>query len=248
MPRRAVRAVHRDHDLRGVLLEHDDLPAPWDPGKVFGADRADAPLEVEIGSGKGLFLRGAAAASPGRNYLGVEIAYKYARYLAACLVRDGQTNARVLAGDGARLLSAVLPDASVAAVHVYFPDPWWKKRHAKRRLMVNPPFLAAIGRVLAPGGELHFWTDVREYYEAALAVLAELRQAPALASTRDASAAGPPSGGSPSGGSAPGGLPLEGPFDVPETPAEHEMDFRTHFERRTRLNDQPVFRARYVKL
>ncbi len=75
-------------------------------------------------------------------------------------------------GDAQRLFAELLPDASLAAVHVYFPDPWWKARHKKRRVM-NPDFVRQIERTLSPGGTLHFWTDVEEYFQTALAVLAD---------------------------------------------------------------------------
>ncbi|TWT43295.1 tRNA (guanine(46)-N(7))-methyltransferase TrmB [Botrimarina hoheduenensis] len=222
MGRRAIPSIHRQLDLSGVLVTIDDLPRPWDNGaRLFGPARAGLPLEVEIGSGKGMFLRRATGERPNHNFLGVEIAHKYARYCAALLTREQRENGVVLSGDGARLMSEVLPTGGLEAVHVYFPDPWWKKRHHKRRLMNNADFLTDVARTLRPGGALHFWTDVPEYFEAAVEFLAAMR--------------------------AERGLPLEGPHPVPEPPSLHELDFHTHFERRTRLNDQPVFRSRFVR-
>ena len=124
-------------------------------------------------------------------------------------------NAIALHGDGLRLLREAIRDDSLHAVHVYFPDPWWKTRHHKRRVM-NERLLADVVRTLEPGGRLHFWTDVKEYYDQSLELIA--------AET-----------------------PLTGPVAVPERPAEHHLDYRTHFERRTRLNDEPVYRAEFVK-
>lgn len=222
MGRRAVKNVHRSLDLTGVLVTIDDLPDPWDHAAVFGEDRASLPLEIEVGSGKGMFLRRAAAERPDHNFLGVEIAHKYAQYCAAQLVRDGRKNGVVMSGDGARLLHELLPEASLEAVHVYFPDPWWKARHAKRRLMNNPDFLRDVARTLRPGGALHFWTDVPEYFAATVEFIAVMQ--------------------------AEGSLPFDGPHEVPERPADHDLDFHTHFERRTRLNDQPVFRSRYFRV
>ena len=118
-------------------------------------------------------------------------------------------------GDAQQVFREILTAQGVSDVHIYFPDPWWKKRHHKRRVM-NGPFLSDVARVLESGGTLHFWTDVQEYYRLALEVLAEQ---PAL----------------------------EGPFDVAESPAEHDLDYRTHFERRTRLEDQPVYRSEFRK-
>ena len=97
------------------------------------------------------------------------------------------------------------------AVHVYFPDPWWKARHRKRRVLCEP-FFEQAARVLTPDGIVHVWTDVEEYFHESMA---------AAAAT---------------------GLFLP-PRDVAERAAENEFDYRTHFERRTRLADKPVWRA-----
>ena len=91
----------------------------------------DAPLEIEVGSGKGLFLQSAASTNPDHNFLGIEIATKYARFAAARLARSGLPNAVMVHGDAQPIFAELLPDNSLAAVHVYFPDPWWKKRHRK---------------------------------------------------------------------------------------------------------------------
>ncbi len=212
MGRRALRKVDPSLDLSTNLKTFDDLPQPWDPESLFGRR---APLEVEVGSGKGLFLRSAAAAQPESDFLGVEIARKYARFAAAGLAKRKLSNAVVVIGDGLRVFSDVLPDASLAAVHVYFPDPWWKKRHEKRRVM-RPSFVRHIERTLMPGAKLHFWTDVEDYFRAALDVL-DLD------------------------------TDLDGPLPVGETPPEHDLDYRTHFERRMRLHDKPVYRAEFRK-
>ncbi len=103
----------------------------------------------------------------------------------------------------------------MAAVHVYFPDPWWKARHKKRRVM-NEAFLHDVERTLQPAGRLHFWTDVEEYFQATLSLIA--------ACTR-----------------------LVGPLSVAEQPAEHDLDYRTHFERRMRFHALPVYRSEFRK-
>jgi tRNA (guanine-N7-)-methyltransferase len=210
MGRRALRKVDPNLDLTRHLKAWEELPQPWDAAVLFG--RA-APLEIEVGSGKGLFLQAAAGGTPDRDFLGIEIARKYARFCAARLARSAIANAAVIHGDAQRLFGELLPDQSVAAVHVYFPDPWWKKRHHKRRVM-NERFLRDAVRTLAPGGAFHFWTDVNEYFEATLALLA--------AQTR-----------------------LTGPLPVAEGRPAHDLDFRTHFERRMRLLARPVFRAEF---
>jgi len=212
MGRRALRKIDPRLDLSRHLKTIDQLPQPLDPVELFGRE---APLEVEIGSGKGLFLASAAAAAPEHNFLGVEVAAKYARFAAARLAKRDLPNAVMLHGDGLGLFRERLADASLAAVHVYFPDPWWKKRHHKRRVM-NEEFLRDVVRTLRLGGSLHFWTDVQDYFAASLDLIA-------------------------------GHTPLVGPLEVPERPAEHDLDYRTHFERRTRLGDLPVYRAEFRK-
>lgn len=213
MPRRALRKVDPAIDVARHLRTFEQLPRPWDAAAVFG--RA-APLEVEVGSGKGLFLRAAAGQRCQHNFLGIEIVAKYAQYAAARLAREGRTNACLLAADANRVFAEVLPEAGLEAVHVYFPDPWWKKRHHKRRIMC-PAFLAQVRRTLRPGGALHFWTDVEEYFTLGLEAVAE------------------------SGG-------FSTPEQVAESPAEHDLDYRTHFERRVRLAGEPVFRALITRL
>lgn len=135
-------------------------PPPIDFAALFGNHH---PVELEVGSGKGLFLANAARANPGRNYLGVEIAQKYARLAAERLARQGIANAKVWAADIRDVLGRRIPDRSLRAVHVYFPDPWWKKRHKKRRVF-NDELMEQIARTLQPGGELLVASDVEEYF------------------------------------------------------------------------------------
>ncbi|MAT70773.1 MAG: tRNA (guanosine(46)-N7)-methyltransferase TrmB [Planctomycetaceae bacterium] len=169
MGRRALPKIDPQLDLSGHLLTLDGLPQPWDAAAIY--DRT-APLEVEVGSGKGLFLQNVARAVPEHDFLGIEVGGKYARFIAARLAKRELSNARIIHGDGLRLFREFLPDESLAAVHVYFPDPWWKARHRKRRVM-NEPFLVDVVRTLKPGGRLHFWTDVQEYFETTLELIAQ---------------------------------------------------------------------------
>jgi tRNA (guanine-N7-)-methyltransferase len=167
MGRRALRKIDPNLDLSRYLKTLDQLPSPWDAAALFG--RA-APLEVEVGSGKGLFLLSAAQAQPEVNFLGIEISPRYAAFCAARLARRQIPNAVVVSGDAKRVFSDKLPDSSLAAVHVYFPDPWWKSRHLKRRLMAQG-FVRDVARVLQPGGMLHFWTDVETYFQVTLELI-----------------------------------------------------------------------------
>jgi tRNA (guanine-N7-)-methyltransferase len=212
MGRRALRKIDPRMDLSRHLKTFDQLPRPWDAAALCGRH---APLEVEVGSGKGLFLRSYAAERPEVDFLGIEIAPKYARFAAAGLAKRAIPNAVVVIADAARVFDELLPDACLAAVHVYFPDPWWKKRHKKRRLM-RESFVGHVERTLLPGGRLHFWTDVEDYFRTTLQLLAEHTH-------------------------------LDGPFDVPEVAAAHDLDYRTHFERRMRLGGEPVWRAEFAK-
>jgi tRNA (guanine-N7-)-methyltransferase len=208
MPRRPPKKPDPSLDLSVHLLPLDAVIEGRHPADLFPAA---GPVELEVGSGKGLFLSSASARRPESNFLGIEVAAGYARLCAGRLAAAGATNARIIHGDATTLVHDRLPDACLSAVHVYFPDPWWKARHRKRRVL-NEPFFRACGRTLVAGGTFHAWTDVEEYFHEAL----------------EAAAA--------TGLYAP-------PREEPEIPPTHDLDYRTHFERRTRLAGAPVWRA-----
>ena len=147
-------------DLRPWFLTFADLDGPLDWPSFFGNGN---PVELDIGCGRGLFLLSAAQAHPEINFLGIEIDYREGRRAASKLFKRATPNARVLGGDVRYALSHLIAPQSVAAVHVYFPDPWWKKKHRRRRLF-NDEFVELAARVLAPGGLLHSWTDVEDYF------------------------------------------------------------------------------------
>lgn len=170
MPRRALRRIDETLDYsRHLYMVKEQLETPWDVSRYF--ENPSAPLEVEIGSGKGQFIHDAALANPDHNFIGTEIAHKYAAYCAARLIGAGVSNACMFSGDGLALFREHLPENSLAAVHVYFPDPWWKKRHRKRRVM-QMELVRACEKCLIPGGKLHFWTDVEEYFMTAMEMMA----------------------------------------------------------------------------
>jgi tRNA (guanine-N7-)-methyltransferase len=130
------------------------------------------PVEVEVGFGKGAFLLDAALAHPQTNYLGIEIDRGLQLYTATRLAKRSLTNAKVACADARRFFAERVPPGSVAAVHVYFPDPWWKARHKKRRVF-TADFAAAVEQALAPGGRLLIATDVEEYFDLMTALASE---------------------------------------------------------------------------
>jgi tRNA (guanine-N7-)-methyltransferase len=146
-------------ELAPYLLEVPQLPAPLDWQAVFGNA---APVEIEVGFGKGLFLVTAAQACAGVNFLGIEIARKYQLFTATRLAKRGLRNVRLAKADARQFLRDHVASGSCQAIHIYFPDPWWKKRHVKRRLF-TPEFVAQCERVLQSTGRLHVVTDVEDY-------------------------------------------------------------------------------------
>lgn len=122
------------------------------------------PWEVEIGFGKGRFLLRRAAERGERRFLGVELASEYFRLVARRLRRRALANVALLEGEAQYLLGAVLPRGFAERVHVYFPDPWPKSRHQRRRLF-SPTSVDLVLGLLAPGGSLDFATDFLTYGE-----------------------------------------------------------------------------------
>src|SRR6056297_238900 len=237
MPRSTIRLPAKHVHWAPRFRTSEQLPEILSSRSLFGNDR---PLEIEVGSGKGLFLAAASKACPEHNFLGIEIADRYARHAAGRIAAahgavdpEGKPiepadrpsgpidevapgNAMMIAGNAEPLFATRIPPESLEAVHVYFPDPWWKKRHRKRRV-VNETSVLNIFKTLRPGGRFHFWTDVLDYFEVTIEMIA----------------ASVPRFGVP----------------IPEEEAEsgHPLDYRTHFEKRSRENAIPVYRVRYEK-
>ena len=151
------------HDLivEPIGLEVEKLPRPIDWRALFGNDH---PVELEIGMGKGTFITEQARLRPDVNFFGIEWARWYWRYASDRLRRNQCLNARTIRAEAGYFLSEFVADASLAVLHIYFPDPWPKARHHKRRL-IQEPFMRQIERVLRPGGRVQIVTDHQEYFE-----------------------------------------------------------------------------------
>jgi tRNA (guanine-N7-)-methyltransferase len=157
------------------VLDLGSVRLPLETREVFGTA---VPLEIELGVGKGQFLLAWAAEHPGAGLVGVERVRKYLRLAAARAARKNLSNVRLVHTTAEDLLFRCLGEGSVAAVHVYFPDPWPKKRHQKRRFF-RPSNVERLADVLAPGGLLRVKTDHREYAQLIGETLAgEVRLAP----------------------------------------------------------------------
>ena len=146
-------------DTGGFLLDAAAMLRPADLAGLYGNAR---PVELEIGSGKGTFLLARAKARPEVNFLGIEWAGAYAAYCADRFRRHGLANVRMVHADATYFLPKHLAAAAVQRVHIYFPDPWPKRRHHRRR-SIQRPFLAELRRVLTPGGQLLIVTDHADY-------------------------------------------------------------------------------------
>lgn len=135
--------------------------------EIFGRT---APVILEIGFGNGESLAAIAAANPQNDYIGIEVHRPGVGHLLLLLEQRGLTNVRIFCHDAVEILEHWLPDASLSGVHLFFPDPWPKKRHHKRRI-VQPAFLESVTAKLIEGGYFHCATDWQNYAEHMLTVL-----------------------------------------------------------------------------
>ena len=219
------KLVQQDMSDEGVAIAQQQPPtedlSPWfhtlydyeyplDWSTVFGNDH---PVEIDVGCGRGLFVVTASEANADVNYLGVEVDYREARRGAKRLKKREQPNARIIGGDVETLFRKYVRPQSVDAVHVYFPDPWWKRKHRSRRVF-NDKFLDLAVRVLKPEGFLHSWTDVEEYFGVITSLVNHDSRFQSL------------------------------PTPVEKTP-EHDMDYRTSYERKKRKAGLPIYRAQW---
>lgn len=138
--------------------------AVW--SQIFGNDR---PVAIEIGPGVGEFLAHAAAAEPGVNFYAIEHLKSRVAVVEERLAEHRLANARVVCA-AAECVLQLLPDDCVDRYYIQFPDPWWKRRHHRRRLMTRA-LVAHLRRTLRPGGGIEFLTDVEEYFGLAMAAL-----------------------------------------------------------------------------
>jgi len=137
--------------------------APLDMETLFGNAN---PVVLEIGSGKGRFLLATAMERPDVNVLGIEKSLHYHRVIRDRFLKRDLRNIRLINHDAFVVLQKMIPDASIAEVHIYFPDPWPRKRERKRRI-IRPEVLAELRRVLIEGGSGIYVTDHEEYFETA---------------------------------------------------------------------------------
>lgn len=175
----------RGHFTAGQRLAYETLRERWclpyrgepiDAQAVFGRE---APLVVEIGFGMGETTAQIAAADPERDFLGIEVYPAGVGSLLARIEAAGLRNLRIVQHDAVEVIRDMIAPGMLAGVHVYFPDPWPKKRHHKRRL-IQPPFVALLASRLAPGGYLHCATDWEHY---AVQMLDVLSREPLLANS-----------------------------------------------------------------
>lgn len=148
----------RRRQLSSFPLSADEALWAGGPAPAFPAA---APLEVEIGTGKARFLVEAARGAPGHNFLGIERSLSYYRICRDRVARAGLSNARMVRADG-RLFAESLAPSCVRAFHIYFPDPWPKKKQKKRRLLDGVTIEILADR-LEPGGHLRIATDHSGY-------------------------------------------------------------------------------------
>jgi tRNA (guanine-N7-)-methyltransferase len=177
LPRRIKSYVRREGRITGAQqralaeswgrfgLETDC--AAFDPMQAFGRS---APLVLEIGFGDGESLAAMCAANPGIDFLGIEVHRPGIGHLFMRSAELELTNLRVICSDAVEVLERYLPDRCLDRVQIYFPDPWPKTRHHKRRL-IQPPIVALVVQKLKPAGQIHIATDCESYARSILDIL-----------------------------------------------------------------------------
>jgi tRNA (guanine-N7-)-methyltransferase len=164
---RLTAGQQRALELLWPLYGVDAGAEPFDFGALFGRE---APRVLEIGFGMGESLAAIAKAHPEWDFLGIEVHRPGVGRLLGTIESDGLSNVRVMCADAVEVLQRQVPDASLDTLFLFFPDPWHKTRHHKRRL-VQPAFVQLLRQKLKPGGRFHMATDWQAYARHALAVL-----------------------------------------------------------------------------
>lgn len=144
-----------------ISIEPENIDGVLDFAHLFGRS---APVEMEVGSGKGTFLLAEAQAFPEKNFLGIEWANKYYKSAVDRLGRWNIQNVRIIRTDATDFIAGHVPDNSVQTLHLYFPDPWPKKKHHKRRFFRDEN-MAQLLRILEPQGTINIATDHAGYFE-----------------------------------------------------------------------------------
>lgn len=164
---RVSNAQLRYHEGMMAQIGVPYVAAPHDLATVFGRS---APKILEIGFGMGETSAAIALANPGNDYLGIEVHTPGVGSLCKLVAEGHITNQRIVQHDAVEVLRDMIQPGALSGVHIFFPDPWPKARHHKRRL-IQPPLVALLASRLAPGGYLHCATDWEEYAQQMLAVL-----------------------------------------------------------------------------
>ncbi|MCB1197167.1 MAG: tRNA (guanosine(46)-N7)-methyltransferase TrmB [Deltaproteobacteria bacterium] len=150
--------------LQEVFLEKNQYPKPLPLADIF---QQPGEIILEIGFGKGHFIRTYAMDHPEYNFIGIERFIKWTRHTEARVIKQEISNIRLLCGLAQEVLKDYFLDHSIAQIHVLFPDPWPKRKHRKHRIL-QKPYIELFYQKLKPGGQLHITTDHKAYFEDAM--------------------------------------------------------------------------------
>ena len=148
-------------DYENISVKPESIAGMIDFNVLFGRS---APVEMEVGSGKGTFILEEAKAFPDKNFFGIEWANKYYKLAVDRMGRWNTSNVRMMRTDAADFIAEHISDASIGVFHLYFPDPWPKKRHNKRRFFCDENLVQLL-RILKPNGIINIATDHADYFE-----------------------------------------------------------------------------------
>ena len=171
--RTRIRRQLREFEHKGIFeVDVEEFQGPKSWSEIF---QRQAPLELEVGFGKGEFIRGKAQENPDKNYVGIEIDSTRLRWAEYKIHKDGLANIRLVFGDARKLIQALFHDGQLDATYMNFPDPWPKKRHIHRR-MICQPMIDELIRIVKPGGSIYIVTDVVPYAKEGLECLENREQ------------------------------------------------------------------------